>query len=170
MRRDEVLTKRLTATTQAVGDTVLPVLNQVLGAFLTISDAIGKIPDLGKAIGWATVLAGAVAAGLIMVSIVGTLIPGLMTVIGLFNKMGLVTRLAATGQWVLNAAMTANPMGIAILAIAGSIVVLYALEKKFGIVTKAWQAFSGSCIGKGIFAFKKTAKSGWRRCGPSAYY
>ena len=100
MRPDEVLTKRLTATTQAVGDTVLPILNQVLGAFLTISDAIGKIPGLGKAIGWATVLAGAAAAGLIMVSMVGTLIPGLMTVIGLFGKMGLATRLAAAGEEV----------------------------------------------------------------------
>ena len=158
MRPDEVLTKRLTATTQAVGDTVLPILNQVLGAFLTISDAIGKIPGLGKAIGWATVLAGAASAGLIMVSMVGTLIPGLMTVIGLFSKMGLATRLAAAGQWVLNAAMTANPLGIAIVAIAGLIVVLYALEKKFGLVTKAWQAFSGSSIGKGIFAFIEDGK------------
>src|SRR5512137_1632440 len=158
MRPDEVLTKRLTATTQAVGDTVLPILNQVLGAFLTISDAIGKIPGLGKAIGWATVLAGAASAGLIMVSMVGTLIPGLMTVIGLFSKIGLATRLAAAGQWVLNAAMTANPLGIAIVAIAGLIVVLYALEKKFDLVTKAWKAFSGSSIGKRIFAFIEEGK------------
>jgi hypothetical protein len=60
MRLDEVLTKRLTATTQAVGDTVLPILNQVLGTFLVLSDAIGKIPGLGKMIGWGAVLAGAV--------------------------------------------------------------------------------------------------------------
>jgi hypothetical protein len=38
MRPDEVLTKRLTATAQAVGDTVLPILNQVLGTFLDLSD------------------------------------------------------------------------------------------------------------------------------------
>jgi hypothetical protein len=44
MRPDEVLTKRLTATTQAVGDTVLPILNQVLWSFLKLSDAVGKIP------------------------------------------------------------------------------------------------------------------------------
>jgi hypothetical protein len=72
MRPDEFLTKRQTATTQAVGDNVLPVLNQVLVVFLTTSDAIGKISGLGKAIGWATILARAAAAGLIMVSMVGT--------------------------------------------------------------------------------------------------
>jgi predicted amino acid dehydrogenase len=95
-----------------------------------------------------------------MVSMVGTLIPRLMTVIGLFSKMGLATRLEAAGQWVLNAALTANPLGIAIVAIAGLMVVLYALEKKFGIVTKAWQAFSSNSIGMGIFAFIEDGKKG----------
>jgi hypothetical protein len=150
MRPDEVLTKRLSATTAAVGDTIVPVLNEVLGGFLKISDAIGKIPGLGKMIGWGTVLAGAASAGLIFVSMIGSLIPGLMTVIGLFSKIGVATKIAAAGQWLLNAAMTANPLGIAIVAIAGLVAGLYLLEQKFGLVTKAWQAFSGSSIGKGI--------------------
>jgi hypothetical protein len=144
---------KLTSKTRAEGDTVLPVLNRALGAFLTISDAIGKILGLGKAIGWATVLAGAAAAGLIIVFMVGTLIPGLAMVIGLFTKMGEAARLAAAGQWAINAAMTANPLGITIVAIAGLIVVIYALEKKFGLVTTSWKSFSSSSIGKGIFAF-----------------
>jgi len=158
MRPDEVLTKRLTVTTQAVGDTVLPILNQVLGAFLTISDAVGKIPGLGKMIGWGTVLAGMASAGLIVVSMIGSLIPGLMTVIGLFGKLGMATKLAAAGQWLLNTAMAANPLGIAIIAIAGLVVGLYMLEKRFGLVTKAWQAFSGSSIGKGIIGYIEGGK------------
>jgi hypothetical protein len=158
MRPDEVLTKRLAATTQAVGDTVLPILNQVLGAFLTISDAVGKIPGLGKMIGWGAVLAGMSSAGLIVVSMIGSLIPGLMTVISLFSKLGMATKLAAAGQWLLNAAMAANPLGIAIIAIAGLVAGLYMLEKRFGLVTKAWQAFSGSSIGKGIFTFIEDGK------------
>ncbi len=151
-RPDEILSKRLTATTQAMGDAVLPALNSVLGGFIKLSDLIGKIPGLGKAMGWGAVLLGAASAGLVMVSMVGSLIPGLMTVIGLISKAGIVTKLMAAAQWVLNAAMSANPLGIAIMAIAGLILVLYALEKKFGIVTKAWKAFSESSIGKGIFA------------------
>ena len=82
MRPDEVLTKRLTATTAAMGDAVIPALNTVLGVFLRISDAVGKIPGLGKAMGWGAVLMGTAAAGLVVVSMIGSLIPGLMTVIG----------------------------------------------------------------------------------------
>ena len=95
MRPDEVLTKRLTATTAAMGDAVIPVLNTVLGVFLRISDAVGKIPGLGKAMGWGAVLMGAAASGLLVVSMIGSLIPGLMTVIGLLSKAGIVTKLMA---------------------------------------------------------------------------
>ncbi|MFA5378342.1 MAG: hypothetical protein WC455_21490 [Dehalococcoidia bacterium] len=157
-RPDEVLSKRVTATTQAMGDAVLPALNTVLGGFIKLSDIIGKIPGLGKAMGWGAVLLAAASAGLVMVSMVGSLIPGLMTVIGLISKAGIVTRLMAAAQWVLNVAMSANPLGIAIMAIAGLIVVLYALEKKFGLLTKTWQAFSNSSIGKGIFAYIESGK------------
>ena len=151
-RPDEALSKRLTATTAAMGDAVLPALNSVLGGFIKLSDIIGKIPGLGKAMGWGAVLLGAASAGLVMVSMVGTLIPGLITVMGVMSKLGIVTKLMAAAQWVLNVAMSANPLGIAIIAIAGLVVVLYALEKKFGLVTKAWKMFSESSIGKGVFA------------------
>lgn len=151
-RPDEVLTKRFNATTAAMGGAVLPALNAVLGGFLKLSDIIGKIPGLGKALGWGAVLLGAASAGLVMVSMVGSLIPGLITVVGVLSKLGIVTRLAAAGQWVLNAAMSANPLGIAIIAIAGLVAGLYILEKKFGLVTKAWKMFSESSIGKGVFA------------------
>ncbi len=151
-RPDEILSKRLTATTAAMGDAVIPVLNTVLGGFLKLSDVIGKIPGLGKAMGWGAVLMGAASAGLVMVSMVGSLIPGLVTVTGVLSKLAIVTRLAAAGQWVLNAAMSANPLGIAIIAIAGLVAGLYILEKKFGVVSKAWKMFSESSIGKGVFA------------------
>ncbi len=171
-RPDEVLTKRLTATTGAMGDAVIPVLNTVLGGFLNISDAIGKIPGLGAVMGWGAVLVGAAAAGLTVVSMVGSLIPGLMTMIGLVRSdtvaryaniaaqyaMAAASKVVAAAQWLLNVAMTANPLGIAIMAIVGLIVILYALEKRFGLVSKAWKLFSESSIGKGVFAYIESGK------------
>lgn len=165
-RPDEILTKRLTATTASVGDSVIPVLNTVLGMFLKISDAVGKIPGLGPLIGWGAVLTGAASAGLIVVSMIGTLIPGLRLVLGLTKASTAAhvaetaakwastaaTTAATAAQWLLNAAMTANPVGIVIVAVAGLIVLLYALEKKFGLASKAWKMFSESSIGKGVFA------------------
>jgi len=103
-RPNEILTKRLTATTASVGDAVLPVLNQVLGAFLDISGAIGKIPGLGPIIGWGTVLAGAASAGLIVVSMIGSMIPGLQLMYGLL-KADTVARYAnIAAQYAMSAA------------------------------------------------------------------
>lgn len=142
-RPDVVLTDRLGKVGGSIGDAVLPVLNQVLGSFLAISDVIAKIPGLGPMLGWAAVIGGAAAAGLIFVSMIGTLIPGLITVVG-------VLKAAAAAQTLLNIAMIANPIGLTILAIAGLAAGLYVLEKRFGVLTKGWNAFKGSGIGKAI--------------------
>jgi hypothetical protein len=166
-RPDEVMSKRLTATTAAMGDAVLPALNAVLGGFLKLSDIIGKIPGFGQAMGWGAVLLGAAAAGLTVVSMIGSLIPGLTMMMRLVKSdtiaryaniaaqyaQAAASQVVAAAQWLVNAAMTANPIGMVIVAVAGLIAILYALEKKFGVVTKAWKAFSESNIGKGIISY-----------------
>lgn len=157
-RPDEILTKRLGTATAAIGGSILPALNSVLGLFLKITDAVGAIPGLGAVIGWGAVLGGAATAGLVVVSMIGSLIPGLITVMGLLKNAAVATKLMAAAQWVLNVAMSANPLGIAIIAIAGLVAGLYILEKKFGLVTKAWQAFSGSSIGKGVIGYIENGK------------
>ncbi len=156
-RSDVIMTKRLEATTAKVGDTILPILNKILGGFLKISDVIGQIPGLGQMIGWGTVLTVAAAGGLTLLSVLGGMITNLQVLSNVLRvgkaaqlAMSAATYVAAGAQWALNAAMTANPIGIAIVAVVGLIAILYALEKKFGIVSKAWQMFSGSDIGKGL--------------------
>ena len=157
-RPEQVLSKRLTATTAAMGDAVIPVLNKVLGAFIKLSDVIGKIPGLGAAMGWAAVLTGVAASALLVVSVIGSLVPGLMTVVGLMQKASIATRMMSVAQWALNVAMSANPLGIVIIAVAALVASLYVLEKKFGLVTKAWHAFSDSSIGKGIIGYIESGK------------
>jgi hypothetical protein len=164
-RPDVVMEKRLNAMTASIGDSVLPVLNDVLGTFLQISDVIGSIPGLGPMIGWGAVLTGAATGGLVIVGMLGSLIPGLEAMYAL-TKADTIAKIANTvattgvtaAQWLLNAAMTANPLGIAIMAIVGLIAILYVLEKKFGVVSKAWAMFSNSSVGKGIFAQLESAK------------
>lgn len=158
-RPDVIMSKRLEATTASIGDSVLPVLNTVLGAFLDVSDAVGKIPGLGPMIGWGAVLTGAATGGLVLLGVLGSMVPGLITMIGLVKGLSVAqyaqaaaSYVVAAAQWIMNAAMTANPLGIAIVAIAALIVVLYALEKKYGLVTKAWKMFAESSVGQGVFA------------------
>jgi hypothetical protein len=171
-RPDVVLSERVTKTTQAMGDAVLPVLNVVLNGFVRLSNIIGQIPGLGAAMGWGAVLLGAATAGLVVVSMLGSLISGLKLMkaavmgetaakyanIAATYAHAAASKVAAAGQWLLNAAISANPLGIAIVAIAGLIAVLYYLETRFGVLTKAWQAFSNSSIGKGIFGYIESGK------------
>ncbi|MCX8207827.1 MAG: hypothetical protein N3G75_08370 [Methanothrix sp.] len=164
MRPDEVLQKRLVATSAVIGDTVIPVLNRVLGAFLAISDAIGKIPGLGAAIGWTTVLSGAAAAGLVLLSVMGSMIQNLRVITNLIHldtvrrvihtaaiyAQSAAIKAVTAAQWLFNAAMSANPLGILILAVAGLVALLIALEKRFHLVSRALNAFKETRIGGAI--------------------
>jgi len=69
-------------------------------------------------------------------------------------------KVAAGAQWLLNAALTANPIGIVIMAVVALIAILYALEKRYGVVTKAVDALSDalSWLWDKLVAFGKFIK------------
>jgi|GEM_PF-825039 len=113
-RPDVIMQKRLSSATASMGDAVLPALNAVLGGFLKISDAIGKIPGLGPMLGWGAVLGGAAAGGLALVAVVGSMIPGIQAMIGLTQsdtavkvKNTAVTWARTAATWASSAAMGA---------------------------------------------------------------
>jgi hypothetical protein len=159
MRPEEILTKRFTATTRAMGDAVLPPLLAIMNMFVKLSDIVGKIPGLGGALGWAAVLTGIAAAGLTVISVMAGLIGPLGMVIGLIKGAHLATVAFTAAQWLLNVALTANPVGVVIVAIVALIGVLYLLEKKFGVVTKAWNALKAGMSSLGG-AFKDAGGMG----------
>ena len=159
MRPEEILTKRFTATTRAMGDAVLPPLLAIMNMFVKLSDIVGKIPGLGGALGWAAVLAGIAAAGLTVISVLAGLVGPLGMVIGLIKGAHLATMALTAAQWLLNIALTANPIGVAVVAIVALIGVLYLLEKRFGVVTKAWNALKSGMSSLGG-AFKDAGGMG----------
>jgi len=167
MRPEEILTKRFTATTRAMGDAVLPPLLAIMNMFVKLSDIVGKIPGLGGALGWAAVLTGIAAAGLTVISVLAGLIGPLGMVIGLIKGAHLATVAFTAAQWLLNVALTANPVGVVIVAIVALIGVLYLLEKKFGIVTKAWNALKAGMSSLGG-AFKDAGGMGVLKVGVEA--
>ncbi|MFZ3133108.1 MAG: hypothetical protein WBH08_03840 [Methanothrix sp.] len=67
-------------------------------------------------------------------------------------SVGTILPVVALGVKALTAAMMANPIGLAITAVALLAVGLIALEYKFGIFTKAWEHFAQSEIGKDLIA------------------
>jgi hypothetical protein len=167
MRPEEILTKRFTATTRAMGDAVLPPLLAIMNMFVKLSDIVGKIPGLGGALGWAAVLTGIAAAGLTVISVMAGLIGPLGMVIGLIKGAHLATVAFTAAQWLLNVALTANPIGVAVVAIVALIGVLYLLEKRFGVVTKAWNALKAGMSSLGG-AFKDAGGMGVLKVGVEA--
>ena len=159
MRPEEALTKRFTATTRSMGDATLPPLLAVMNGFVKLSDIVGKIPGLGKALGWAAVLIGIAAAGLTVVSMLASIAGPLGVMIGLVKGAHLATLALTAAQWLLNVALTANPIGVAVVAIVALIGVLYLLEKKFGLVTKGWNALKAGMSSMGN-AFKDAGGMG----------
>lgn len=91
------------------------------------------IPGLKDGLGWllqniplVTGIIGALTAAMLgfkTASAIGA-------VIDLWKKYELTTKLAAAGQWLLNAAMTANPIGLIVAGIAAVIAALVLLYKK----------------------------------------
>lgn len=148
-RPETALAFKLGKATQSFGDVTMGPLNTVLNLFLQITESASKIPHLPQIAGWAVVLTGAAASGAVLLSVLAPLAPVLGAVIGLVTKASLVTKGLAVAQWALNIAMSANPIGLAIVGIAALIAGLIILEKKFGLVSKAWAAMKAGAANLG---------------------
>ena len=59
--------------------------------------------------------------------------PGIMATVEMFQALSKSTKLAAVGQWLLNIAMEANPIGLIVLGVTALI----------GIVASCWDKFEG---------------------------
>lgn len=86
--------------------------------------------------------------------------PEVTTFVVALASIGTILPIVALGVKALTAAMMANPIGLAITAVALLAAGLVALEYKFGTFTKAWEHFAQSEVGKDLIeGFDKLLKS-----------
>lgn len=149
-----------------VGDAVRPAAAVILQFLTTLTRLLAEHPKVATMGATFVVLGAALAtagvAGGLLVSAVTPLLAltKSQTVATLAHASAETIRATATkaatiAQGALNLVMSANPLGLAIIAIAALVAGLYLLEKKFGLVTKAVQAFKNSEIGKDLLAGAK---------------
>lgn len=87
------------------------------------------------ALGGIAVVAGTVAGPLLsMGGALALIVPAL-------QNMGIVTKIAAAGQWLLNAAMSANPIGIIIVAVAALVAALVWFFTQTSLGRQIWAGF-----------------------------
>ena len=138
----------LDATQISIGNALLPTIGNLFAAVAPVLTSFGEWASKNQEL--VAIIAG-VAAGIaaLIVTIAGmTLVvqgaalayASFQLAAGFISGLGIATKVATALQWAWNAAMTANPIGIVIMAIAALIGILYVLYTHFEEV----QAFCAS--------------------------
>jgi hypothetical protein len=113
-------------TKESIGAALLPALQKLLEILQPVAKWAQENTRLFLII---TGVVGGFAAAIIVAN----------TAIKLF---AIATQIASAAQAVFNFVMSANPIGIVIIAVAAFVAALVILEKKFGIVSKGFELFS----------------------------
>lgn len=127
------------AVAVTIGSALLPAVGQVFASIAPVLTSIAEWASRNE--GLVVIIAG-VAAGIaaLIVTIAGmTLIvqgaalayASFQLAVEFVKGLQLATKIATAAQWAWNAAMTANPIGIVIMAIAALIGILYVLYTHF---------------------------------------
>lgn len=139
---------------ESIGAGLLPILTKVSNAFANVADYLGRHKTLAVALmGALGVLTGALVAAK-LATVLSTAATALST-----GATGAMT----AAQWLLNAALTANPLGLVVLAIAGlvaALVIAYNKSETFrNIISGAFNAVKN--VAEAAFGLiKKAAEVG----------
>ena len=143
----------------AIANTLGPYLEKLVGWLQKATDWFSKLPDPAKKM--IIIIAGIAAAIGPVLMMLGMMLPAigaittalkLQTIAMVAHKVALIASKVAMGiataaQWLLNVAMSANPIGLIILAIVAVIAIIVLLVKKFDWVKekaiKIWNAIAG---------------------------
>jgi len=151
------------AFVETLGGKVIPALSKV-GGFL--KDNKTAVLALAVTIGALVVVTKAHAA-VLAVQAAG----GLLKYLSATKLVTTATKTWAAVQWLMNAALTANPIGIVVVAIAalvGGLVLAYNKSETFrGIVNGLFNTLKpfGEFIGKTLVGYAKLLASGWLLMG-----
>ena len=116
----------LDETKESIGAALLPVLQKLLEILAPLAKWAQENTKLFLII---TGVIGGFAAAIIVANIA-------------IKAFAIATQVASAAQAVFNFVMSANPIGIVIIAVAAFVAALFILEKKFGIVSKGFELFS----------------------------
>ncbi len=79
---------------------------------------------------------------LIITGVIGGFAAAIITANIAIKAFTIATQVASAAQAVFNFVMSANPIGLVIIAVAAFVAALVVLEKKFGIISAAFEIFS----------------------------
>lgn len=153
----------LDAVAVTIGSALLPAVGQVFASIAPVLTSIAEWASRNEEL---VVIIAGVAAGIaaLIVTIAGMtlIVQGAALAYASFKLaaefvkgLQLATKIATAAQWAWNAAMTANPIGLIVLAIAAVIGAIYLLYTHFDGVReyadKAWEGIQAAWSAAGAF-------------------
>jgi gas vesicle protein len=127
---------------QNLVSSLMPALVDLMGVATNVMQGFDKLPGPVKAVvlGFVALAAGA--------AILAPLASGIGGVVAVMKGWAIATKVQAAGQWLLNAALSANPIGLVVVAIAGlvaAVVIAWKKSETFRkIVIAAWNAIKAA--------------------------
>lgn len=133
--------QKLTATFEnlkaSIGSALLPVIEKLAGMFQGVADWAGR--NTGLFLTLATV-AGVLATAIVAINVGMKIQAAFSALSAMWTAISSSQRLATVSQWLLNAAMSANPIGIIIIAIIALVAIIVLAYKKNETFRKIVQA------------------------------
>lgn len=119
-----------TAFQLKLAQSVVPALMDLAGVFMAVFEAMQPLAPVLKY----------VAAGLAAFLVVGKIYSMMAPLIGALKSFAIFAKIATAAQWLWNAALSANPIGIIILAIVALVAAFVILWKKCDWFRNFWLA------------------------------
>ena len=153
----------LDAVAVTIGSALLPAVGQVFASIAPVLTSVAEWASKNEEL---VVIIAGVAAGIaaLIVTIAGmTLIvqgaalayASFQLAAGVVSGLGFATKIATAAQWAWNAAMSANPIGLIVIAIAAVVGAIYLLYTHFDGVReyadKAWEEIQAAWSAAGTF-------------------
>lgn len=163
------LTNNLDLLRETIGDTLLPFINRLLPRLTSgLQTLVGwahahtRIVRLAMefaAIGAAILIPlGSLALFGASLAFIGSYLPMLGTLLSVFRLWSVATKAATAAQWLLNAAMDANPVVLAIAGIAALGVAVYELIEHWGAIKTFFEKLIPQAFTWGANLLKTFAK------------
>ncbi len=161
----QLMKNRLDAAKIAIGQGLIPVMTPMLEMLGNATGYIASFAQshegLTKAIGFTVAALGIFVWTVGAFSTIAGAVGTVMTFVTWIKKAGIATKIWTGVQWLLNAAMDANPIGAVILGVAALIAIGYVLYSNWGkISTFASYMWNGAVTAINGFVTKVKAKFG----------
>lgn len=131
---------------ESIGKVLIPYATKALSVVNSIIGVLMQIPGIevfAVLAGGAVLLTSTLLAAVLALGMVAGGFLQLMEAIAILKQLSIVVKLVTAAQWLWNAAMAANPIGIVIIALAALAGLVYLIYKRTDLFQRAWKALSG---------------------------